>query len=68
MKQLGEHINYINQNIHAFDQISKIVFYLGSKKGVINDEYSPKLTDIYTYLSISIVDTPEKDISYYKKM
>ena len=36
---------------------------LGSNKGVSNEKHYSKLTDIQNLLSMSIFDTPEKDVS-----
>ena len=66
MDQISEHINSSNNKIHSYDQMRKMVVNLGSKKGKNNYNSSPKLTCLQNSLLMSIVDTPEKDLSNFE--
>ena len=66
MDQISEHINSSNNKIHSYDQMRKMVVNLGSKKGKNNYKSSPKLTCLQNSLLMSIVDTPEKDLSNFE--
>ena len=63
MVQIIEHINSSNQKIHSYDQMSAMVFNLGSKKGESKDNFSPQITRLQNSLLVVIVDTLGKDIS-----
>ena len=45
-----------------------MIFDLGNNKGVSNDDSSSKLTDMQNELLMSIVDTPETDLSHSGKI
>ena len=40
MKQITKKTNLKNHKINNFDNTSRMIFDLGSNKGVINDDYS----------------------------
>ena len=61
MTQISEHITYSNNNIHSYDQMSKMIVKLCSKKSKNNDKYSPQLNRLHNSIPMSIVDTPEKE-------
>ena len=63
MVQISEHIDSSNHKIDSRDKMRKIVINLVSKKVENNDNSSCQLTCLQNSLIISIVDTPEKDLS-----
>ena len=63
MDQISEHINSSKHKIQYFEKMIKITINLGSKKGKNNKNSLPQLTRLQNYLLMSVVDTPEKDLS-----
>ena len=63
MAQISEQINSSNNKIHSYYQVIKMIVNLVSKKEENNDTSSCQLTCIKNSLLMSIVDTPEKDLS-----
>ena len=61
--QISEHINYSNQKIHSYDQMRKMIVNLGTKKCENNNKSTCQLSHLHNLLLMSIVDTPENDIS-----
>ena len=66
LKQLIQHINSTNHNIHYFDQIIKVDVNLGDNKGVSNYDSYSELIDLQNTLLMIVFDTPEKDVSNSK--
>ena len=66
MTQISEHITYSNNNILSYDQMSKMIVKLCSKKSKNNDKYSPQLNRLHNSLQMSIVKTPKRDLSNIK--
>ena len=62
MAQISERINSSNHKIHSYDQISKIIVSLGSKKYKNNNNYTYQLSRLQYFLLMIIVNTPEKDL------
>ena len=63
MAHIRDNINHWNHKTHSCDQTSKIIFNLCSKKCQKNDTSTCQLARLQNFLLISIVDTPEKDLS-----
>ena len=63
MAQISEHINYSNHKIHSYDQMSKMVVNLGSKKCKNNNISAFQLNHPQDLLLMSIFDIPEKSVS-----
>ena len=63
MAQISEHINYSNQKMHSYDQMDKVIVNLGNKKFENNNNSTGHFNLVQKYLLMSIVDTPEKDVS-----
>ena len=63
MAQISEHINFSNKKNHSFDQTSEMIVNLGSKKSKNYNTSIFQLTRLYNFSLMSIVDTPEKDLS-----
>ena len=63
MAQISEHVNSSNHKIHSYDQMSKLIVNLVSKKCENNNNSTCQLNHLHNSLLMSIVDTPEKDIS-----
>ena len=63
MDQISEHINSSNNKIHSYDQMSKIVVNLVSKKCENNNNSTCQINRLQNFLLMSIVDTPERDLS-----
>ena len=59
MDHISEHINYSNHKIHSYDQMSKAIVNLDSKKWENNNNPTHKLNNIKSLLLMIIVDTPE---------
>ena len=54
MAQISEHINSSNQKIHSYDQMSRIIVNLGSKKVKNNNNPYTQLTYLHNSLLMSI--------------
>ena len=68
MAQITEHINSSKRKINSYDQMSKKIFNLGSKKYKNKNKFTCQLRRLHNSLLMSIVDTPEKDLSnIYRK-
>ena len=63
MAQISKHINSSNHKIYSYDQISKIIVNLGSKKCEDNNSSIFQLNHLQNYPLVIIVDTPEKGVS-----
>ena len=63
MDQISEHINSSNNKIHSHDQMGKIIVNLVNNKCKNNNNSKGHLNHIQKLLLMSIVDTPEKDVS-----
>ena len=63
MAQISEHINSSNQKNHSYDQMGKMIVNLSNNKCEKNNKSTGHLNHIQKYLLMSIVDTPEKDVS-----
>ena len=63
MAQISEQINFSNHKIYSYDQISETIVNLGSNKYEDNNNSTLQLNHLQNSLLISIVDTPEKDVS-----
>ena len=46
MAQVSEHINSTNNKINSYDQMIKMIVYLGNKKGDNKDNYYPQLYNL----------------------
>ena len=46
MSQIGEHINYKNNKINSYDQMSKIIGYLDSTKFEDNKNYTCQMNHL----------------------
>ena len=46
MAQVSEHINSANNKINSYDQMIKMIVYLGNKKGDNKDNYYPQLYNL----------------------
>ena len=69
MDQISERINSSNQKIHYYYQMGTIVVNLSNKKFENNNNSTDHLNHIQKLFLISIVDTPEKDVSnVYRKL
>ena len=69
MAWISEHINLSNQKIHSYDQMRKIIVNLIIKKYEDNNNSTCQLNHLHNSLLVSIVDTPEKDVSkFYRKI
>ena len=61
--QISEHINSSNKKNHSYDQMRKFIVNLG-RRIFKNNHTSPcQLTHLQNLLLVSIVDTPENDLS-----
>ena len=67
MKQLIQHANYTNRNIHYFRQTSKIISDLDNNEQVSDVDSYPKLTYPQNTLLMIIVNTPENYVSHPEK-
>ena len=56
-------IRSTNHKTHSYDQMSKMIVNLGSKKYYNNYKYSPQPSHLYNSLLMSIAENPEKDLS-----
>ena len=63
MDQISEHINSSNHKIHSYDQMGTMIVNLSNKKCKNNNKSTDHLNEIQKSLLMSIVDTPEKDVS-----
>ena len=63
MAQISEHTNSPIQKKYSYDQMIKMIVNLGSKTGENNYNSSPQLTHLHNSILMSIIDTPEKDLS-----
>ena len=63
MARISEHINSSNNRINYYDQIIKMIVNLGSKKFENNNNSTCQINHLQNLLLMSIVDTPEKDVS-----
>ena len=63
MAQNGEQVNPSNHKIHSYDQTIKIIFNLGSKNCKNNNNSTCQLIRQHNSLLMSIIKTPEKDVS-----
>ena len=63
MAQISKHIKSSNHNIHHYDQMIKIIVNLLSKKFKYKTNSTFQLNRLQKHLLMSIVDTPEKDVS-----
>ena len=63
MSQISEHINSSNHKIHSYDQMGKMIINLSNKTCENNNNFTGHINHIHKLLLISIVDTPEKDVS-----
>ena len=63
MDQISEHINSSNQKIHSYDQMVKMIVNLSNKIFKNNNNSTGHPNHIQKLLLMSIVDTPEKDVS-----
>ena len=63
MDKISEHINFSNHKIHSYDRMIKIILNLGSKRCKNNNNLTFQLTRLQDSLLMSIVETPEKDLS-----
>ena len=63
MAQISKHIKSSNHNIHHYDQMIKIIVNLLSKKFKYKTNSTFQLNRLQNKLLMSIVDTPEKDVS-----
>ena len=63
MTQISEHITSSNNKIHSYDETKQIIFSLGNKIFENNDNSSLQLTSLQDSLLMSIIDTPEWDLS-----
>ena len=63
MPQISKHINSSSHKIHSYDQISKMVVNLGSKKCKNNSTRTCLLTHLHHSLLMIIIDTPETFLS-----
>ena len=68
MAQISEHINSSNHKIHCYDQIRKIIVNLVSNKCYDNNNSTRQLNHLQNSLLMSIVDTPEKDVSKFDRI
>ena len=57
MSYITEHINSSNHNIHSYDQMSKFIVNLSSKKGKNNQNSSHQLTHLHNSLLLLTYDT-----------
>ena len=64
MAQISQHNNYTKHQIHSYDQMSKTIITLESKKAGNNDNSSKKLYCLQNSLIMIIFDTPEKVLSH----
>ena len=67
MARISEHINSSNHKIYSYDQIRKMIVNLGSKKCQNNKNSTCQLNRLRNSLLMSIVDTPEKDVSKFDR-
>ena len=63
MYQISEHINSSNHKLFSHDQMGKIIVNLSNNKLKNNNRSIGHLNQIKILLFMSIVDTPEKDVS-----
>ena len=63
MDQISEHTNSSNHKIHSRDQMFKIILNLGNNKCENNNNSKFHINHIQKSLLMSIVDTPEKNVS-----
>ena len=63
MAHIIERINSSNNKIHSYDQMGKIIVKLSNKKWENNKNSTGHLNNIQKSLLMSIVDTPEKNVS-----
>ena len=59
MAHISERVNSSNHKMHSYDQMSKIIINLGSKKLENNNNSTCQIIRLHNLLLISIVDTPE---------
>ena len=59
----SEHINSLNHKIHSYDQIIKMIVNLGNNKCENNNNSTFQLSSLQNSSFMSIVDTPEQDLS-----
>ena len=67
MDYISEHLNYSNAKIHSYDQMIKIIVNLVSTKCKNNNNSTCQLSCLHNLLFMSIVDTPEKDLSDFDR-
>ena len=60
---ISEHINSSNRKMHSYDQVGNIIFNLSNKRCKNDNKSTDHLNEIQKSLLMSIVDTPEKDLS-----
>ena len=63
MDHISEHITSSNQKIHSYYHMGTIIVNLSNKKCENNNNSTGHLNHIQKLFLISIVDTPEKDVS-----
>ena len=63
MAQISEQIDPSNQKIHSYDRMSKMIANLVSKKCEYNNNSTCQLNHPHNSLLMSIVDTPENNVS-----
>ena len=63
MYQISEKINSSNHKIHSYDNMGKMIVDLSNKKFKNSNISTGHINHIQKSLSMSIVDTPEKDVS-----
>ena len=67
MAQISEQINSSNHKMHSHDCIGKMIVNLSNKKFKKNNNSTGHLNNIQKSLLMSIVDSPEKDVSNVDK-
>ena len=67
MSHISEHINSSNHKIHSYDQMIKIIVNLGTNKFEDKNNSTCQLNHLHNSLLMSIVDTPEKDVSTFDR-
>ena len=60
MAQISEHINSLNNKIHSYDQMIKMIVNVVSRKGKNNNNHTFQVKLLHNLLLVSIFDTPEK--------
>ena len=63
MSQISEHTKHSNHNIHYYDNMVIIIVNLINKKCKKHNNSTGHFNNIQRFLLMSIVDTPENDVS-----